>query len=206
MTMRRTVDVLVSLVALIVFAPLLVAIAIVVRVCLGPEVLFRQVRPGLHGEPFMIWKFRTMRDDRAPDGSQLPDSLRMTRVGQFLRSSSLDELPELVNVLLGDMSLIGPRPLTMAYLPLYTPEQARRHDVRPGITGLAQVNGRNAISWEEKFALDLHYVDNQSVRLDVQILWRTLVKVVSRDGISAEGFSTAPSFTGTPSDGTEVRV
>jgi lipopolysaccharide/colanic/teichoic acid biosynthesis glycosyltransferase len=204
--MRRTVDVLVSLVALIVFAPLLAAIAIVVRVCLGPGVLFRQVRPGLHGEPFTIWKFRTMRDERAADGSQLPDSMRMTRVGQFLRSSSLDELPELVNVLRGDMSLIGPRPLMMAYLPLYTPEQARRHEVRPGITGLAQVSGRNAISWEEKFALDVHYVDHQSLALDLQILWRTLVKVVSRDGISAEGFSTAPAFTGTPRDGAGIRV
>ena len=204
--MRRTVDVVVSLVALIVFAPLFVATAIVVRVCLGRGVLFRQVRPGLHGEPFTILKFRTMRDDRGPDGELLPDSLRLTRVGHFLRSSSLDELPELINVLRGDMSLVGPRPLKMAYLPLYSAEQARRQNVKPGITGLAQVSGRNAISWKEKFALDVQYVENQSLALDMQILWRTLVKVLSRDGISAEGFSTAPDFTGTPSDEAEVSV
>ena len=206
MTLRRLVDILVSLVALIVFAPLLVAIAVVVRVCLGPRVIFRQIRPGLHGEPFTILKFRTMRDHRGADGMPLPDSLRMTRVGQFLRSSSLDELPELINVLRGDMSLIGPRPLMMAYLPLYTTEQARRHEVRPGITGLAQVSGRNAISWEDKFALDVYYVDHQGLVLDLQIIWRTFIKVVSRDGISAEGFSTAPAFTGTSSDGAGIRV
>jgi sugar transferase EpsL len=206
MTLRRLVDIVVSLVALIVFAPLLVAIAVVVRFCLGPRVIFRQIRPGLHGEPFTILKFRTMRDDRGADGAPLPDSLRMTRVGQFLRSSSLDELPELINVLRGDMSLIGPRPLIMAYLPLFSAEQARRHEVRPGITGLAQVSGRNAISWEDKFALDVYYVDHQAVVLDLQIIWRTFIKVVSRHGISADGFSTAPAFTGSSSDEVGVRV
>jgi lipopolysaccharide/colanic/teichoic acid biosynthesis glycosyltransferase len=162
-------------------------------------VLFRQVRPGLQGRPFTMVKFRTMTDDRGPDGALLPDARRLTPFGRFLRASSLDELPELWNVLKGDMSLVGPRPLLMEYLPLYTPEQARRHEVRPGITGWAQVNGRNAISWANKFALDVWYVDHRSLWLDLQILWRTVRKVLVRDGISAEGEATMPKFTGSKS-------
>jgi lipopolysaccharide/colanic/teichoic acid biosynthesis glycosyltransferase len=161
--------------------------------------LFRQVRPGLQGRPFTMVKFRTMTVERGPDGALLPDAQRLTPFGRFLRASSLDELPELWNVLKGDMSLVGPRPLLMEYLPLYTPEQARRHEVRPGITGWAQVNGRNAISWVDKFALDVWYVDHRSLWLDVQILWRTVRKVLVRDGISAAGEATMPKFTGSKS-------
>jgi lipopolysaccharide/colanic/teichoic acid biosynthesis glycosyltransferase len=170
-----------------------------IRRKLGCPVLFRQLRPGFHGQPFEIIKFRTMTNERGPDGALLPDALRLTPFGRFLRASSLDELPELWNVLRGDMSLVGPRPLLMEYLPLYTPDQARRHVVRPGITGWAQVNGRNAISWEEKFALDVWYVDNRSMWMDVQILWRTVRKVLVRDGISAAGEVTMPKFTGSKS-------
>jgi lipopolysaccharide/colanic/teichoic acid biosynthesis glycosyltransferase len=194
--MRRLVDLTVASVALVVLSPLLLAIAVSVRAVLGSPIFFRQQRPGLRGEPFTIVKFRTMRDERNPDGTLRPDEARMTRFGQLLRRSSLDELPELWNVIRGDMSLVGPRPLMMEYLPLYSAEQARRHNVRPGITGLAQVTGRNAISWEEKFALDVQYVDEQSFLLDARILWRTVVGVLRRDGISAEGFATAPAFTG----------
>jgi lipopolysaccharide/colanic/teichoic acid biosynthesis glycosyltransferase len=167
-----------------------------VRRKLGSPVFFRQIRPGLHGRPFQMVKLRTMTDACAPDGQLLPDVERLTAFGRFLRASSLDELPELWNVLKGDMSLVGPRPLLMDYLPLYSPEQLRRHDVRPGITGWAQINGRNALSWEEKFKLDVWYVDSRSMWLDIKILWLTVRKVLVRDGISAAGEATMPRFTG----------
>ena len=166
------------------------------RVKLGSPVLFRQQRPGLHGQPFMMLKFRTMIDAVDRDGQQLPDAERLTPFGRWLRASSLDELPELLNILRGDMSLVGPRPLLMRYLPLYSPEQARRHDVRPGLTGWAQINGRNALSWEEKFALDQWYVEHRSFLLDLRILWLTALKVVKREGISSAGEATMPPFTG----------
>jgi lipopolysaccharide/colanic/teichoic acid biosynthesis glycosyltransferase len=177
--------------------PLLVLAWLVLRK-LGSPVFFRQVRPGMHGKPFEMLKFRTMTSERSPDGKMHSDSVRLTPFGRFLRATSLDELPELWNVLKGDMSLVGPRPLLMEYLPLYTPEQARRHEVRPGITGYAQVNGRNAISWEDKFALDVWYVDHFSLWLDIKILWLTVKKVLVRDGISAAGEATMPRFTGSP--------
>lgn len=194
--MKRLFDVVVALVSLVLLAPLLVAIAALVRVWLGSPVLFRQVRPGRHGVPFAILKFRTMTDGRAADGSLLPDAERLTPFGRFLRASSLDELPELINILRGEMSFVGPRPLLMDYLPLYSPEQARRHEVRPGITGWAQINGRNAISWEQKFAYDVEYVDRQSMLFDLRILMLTALKVVRREGISADGEATMPRFTG----------
>jgi lipopolysaccharide/colanic/teichoic acid biosynthesis glycosyltransferase len=167
-----------------------------VRLRLGAPVFFRQQRPGLHGRPFTILKFRTMRDAVDAGGSPLPDAERLTRLGKFLRSTSLDELPELLNVLGGDMSLVGPRPLLMQYLERYTPEQARRHEVRPGITGWAQVNGRNAITWERKFELDVWYVDHRSFLLDLRILARTLAGVVRREGITQPGSATAEEFRG----------
>ncbi len=194
---RRTFDVLVGGAALLLLSPVLLGTAIATLVFLGPPVLFASVRPGLRARPFRLYKFRTMTDDRDASGNPLPDSSRLTRLGRFLRSTSLDELPELWNVLRGDMSLVGPRPLLMEYLPLYTPEQARRHEVRPGITGWAQVNGRNALTWEEKFALDVWYVDHRSFRLDVTILARTVVQVLGRRGISADGHATMPPFSGT---------
>jgi lipopolysaccharide/colanic/teichoic acid biosynthesis glycosyltransferase len=163
---------------------------------MGSPVLFRQTRPGRHGKPFTMIKLRTMRDATDDKGTPLADAERLTQLGRFLRSSSLDELPELWNVLKGEMSLVGPRPLLMDYLPLYSPEQGRRHDVRPGVTGWAQINGRNAINWEQKFALDVWYVDNQSLLLDLRILWLTIRKVIKRDGISATGEATMPRFTG----------
>jgi len=163
---------------------------------LGSPVFFRQVRPGLRGQPFEMVKFRTMTDERGPDGQLLDNAARLTPFGRWLRATSLDELPELWNVLKGDMSLVGPRPLLMEYLPLYSPEQARRHEVRPGVTGWAQVNGRNAIAWEEKFKLDVWYVDHHSLWLDIKILWLTVKKVLLRDGISAQGEATMPKFTG----------
>lgn len=194
--MKRLLDLAVALGALIVAAPLILILAALVRYNLGSPVLFRQTRPGRHGRPFVLVKFRTMRDADGADGKPLDDSERLTRFGRFLRASSLDELPGLWNVVTGDMSLVGPRPLLMEYLPLYSPEQARRHEVRPGVTGLAQVNGRNAISWDEKFALDCWYVDHRSFWLDLKIIARTLVKVLHRDGISAVGEATMPRFTG----------
>jgi len=197
--MKRLFDFSVALFALLVLALPLLVLAWLIRRKLGSPVLFKQLRPGLQGRPFTMVKFRTMTDERGPDGVLLPDSQRLTPFGRFLRASSLDELPELWNVLKGDMSLVGPRPLLMEYLPLYTPEQARRHAVRPGITGWAQVNGRNAISWADKFALDVWYVDHRSLWLDVQILWRTVRKVLVRDGISAAGEATMPKFTGSKS-------
>jgi lipopolysaccharide/colanic/teichoic acid biosynthesis glycosyltransferase len=196
---KRLSDLLVSAMSLLLLAVPLVLLAWQVRRKLGSPVLFTQVRPGLHGKPFRMVKFRTMTDERGPDGALLPDAQRLTPFGRFLRASSLDELPELWNVLRGEMSLVGPRPLLMEYLPLYTPEQARRHAVRPGITGWAQVNGRNAISWTDKFALDVWYVDHRSLWLDVQILWRTVRKVLVRDGISAAGEATMSKFTGSKS-------
>ncbi len=171
-------------------------LVILVRVKVGRPVFFTQIRPGIHGKPFLMVKLRTMTDAFDPEGALLPDAQRLTSFGLWLRSTSLDELPELWNVLKGDMSLVGPRPLLMEYLPLYTPEQARRHDVRPGITGWAQVNGRNAISWEDKFRLDIWYADNHNLWLDVKILWLTVKKVLVRDGISAAGEATMPRFTG----------
>ncbi len=194
--MKRLFDLLVAALALLLLAfPLLVLIWFICRK-LGSPVLFRQIRPGFQGRPFTMVKFRTMTNERGADGALLPDAQRLTPFGCFLRASSLDELPELWNVLRGDMSLVGPRPLLMEYLPLYTAEEARRHEVRPGVTGWAQVNGRNAISWEDKFALDVWYVDNRSMWLDVRILWLTVRKVLVRDGISAPGDATMPKFEG----------
>lgn len=195
--MKRGFDIVVSLLALCFFAPLLLIITLIIRLVLGAPVFFTQVRPGLHGQPFTMFKFRTMRDVKNAAGQPLPDAQRLPAWGRFLRSTSLDELPELWNVLKGDMSLVGPRPLLMEYLPLYSKEQARRHEVRPGITGWAQVNGRNALSWEEKFNLDLWYVDNQSMALDLKILWLTIKAVLGREGINAAGEATMPKFTGT---------
>lgn len=193
---KRILDFLVAALALWLFLPVLAVVAWEIRRKLGSPVLFRQVRPGLDGKPFEMIKFRTMRDAVDAQGNSLPDSERMTPFGSFLRASSLDELPELWSVLKGDMSLVGPRPLLMEYLPLYSPEQYRRHEVRPGVTGWAQINGRNALSWEEKFKLDVWYVDNRSLWLDLRIIFLTVKKVVVRDGISAEGEATMPKFTG----------
>jgi lipopolysaccharide/colanic/teichoic acid biosynthesis glycosyltransferase len=193
---KRLFDLIVSVLLLGLLWPVLLLVAALVRWQLGSPVFFRQIRPGLGAQPFEMLKFRTMRDAIGSDGQPLPDQQRLTSFGYFLRTSSLDELPELWNVLKGDMSLVGPRPLLMEYLPLYSSEQARRHEVRPGITGWAQVNGRNAIRWDEKFTLDVWYVDNRSLWLDIKILWRTVKKVLVRDGISAEGEATMPKFTG----------
>ena len=194
--LKRLFDMVAAALALLLLAPALALIAWQVRCKLGSPVLFRQVRPGLHGQSFEMVKFRTMTDERGADGVLVPDAQRLTPFGRFLRASSLDELPELWNVLRGEMSLVGPRPLLMEYLPLYTPEQARRHEASPGITGWAQVNGRNAISWDDKFALDVWYVDHRNLWLDVKILWRTVRKVLVRDGISAPGVATMPKFEG----------
>ncbi|WP_325049940.1 sugar transferase [Deinococcus radiophilus] len=190
------IDVVVSAVGLVIFAPLLTVVAALVRKQLGSPVLFRQQRPGLRGRPFYLYKFRTMTDARGPDGQLLSDAERLPTFGRLLRATSLDELPSLLNVLKGDMSLVGPRPLLLDYLPLYSPRQARRHEVRPGITGWAQVNGRNAISWAQKFEYDVWYVDHQNLALDFRILLLTLKKVVHREGISAQGEVTMPKFTG----------
>ena len=194
--MKRLFDLLVATLALYLLALPLLALVWLIDRKLGSPVLFTQVRPGLHGKPFLMVKFRTMTDERDAAGALLPDAQRLTPFGRFLRSTSLDELPELWNVMRGEMSLVGPRPLLMEYLPLYSPEQARRHEVRPGITGWAQVNGRNAISWVDKFALDVWYVDHRSLWLDVRILWLTVRKVLVRDGISAAGEATMPRFEG----------
>ena len=191
---KRAIDFTAALLGLFVLSPLLGILALLVRRQMGSPVLFRQQRPGLHGQPFMMNKFRTMTDARDADGNLLPDEDRLTGLGKFLRATSLDELPELLNVLKGEMSLIGPRPLLMRYLDRYTPEQARRHEVRPGITGWAQINGRNALSWEEKFALDVWYVDHCNLLLDVRILLLTVWKVIRREGISQEGQATMYEF------------
>lgn len=196
--LKRLIDITASSAALAVFSPVLAVTAYKVKKNLGSPVLFKQTRPGLDGKPFEMIKFRTMKDATDKDGNLLPDSERLTPFGQKLRSTSIDELPELWNVLKGDMSLVGPRPLLMEYLPLYNSEQARRHNVRPGVTGYAQVNGRNAISWEQKFALDTWYVDNQSLWLDFKILAKTVKQVLIKDGISAEGEATMSKFTGSP--------
>lgn len=193
---KRLFDIIASTIGLLLLAPVIAVVAFQIRRKLGSPVLFRQVRPGKDGQPFEMIKFRTMRDAIDQDGNPLPDSERMTPFGAFLRATSLDELPELWNVLKGDMSLVGPRPLLMEYLPLYSKEQYRRHEVRPGVTGWAQVNGRNAISWEDKFKLDVWYVDNRSLWLDLKIIYLTVKKVLVRDGISAEGEATMSKFTG----------
>lgn len=194
--LKRSFDLLVALLLLVLTMPILALVAVLVRVYLGKPIFFSQVRPGLGGCPFILRKFRTMTDAKDGEGRLLSDDVRLTRFGLFLRRTSLDELPQLFNVLRGDISLVGPRPLLMEYLPLYNSEQARRHEVKPGITGWAQINGRNAISWEEKFMLDVWYVDNRSFWLDMKILWRTIGKVVKRDGISQEGEVTMTRFTG----------
>lgn len=194
--MKRSFDLLVSLSLLVVLAPVILGLALLVAIKLGRPVLFRQQRPGLKARPFELIKFRTMTDARGPDGELLPDAERLTRFGCMLRSSSLDELPGLINVVKGEMSLVGPRPLLMQYLPLYNEFQVRRHEVRPGITGWAQVNGRNALTWDEKFAHDVWYVDNRSFRLDMKILLLTALKVFRQEGISAPGEATYSLFRG----------
>jgi len=195
---KRVFDFAAAALALIVLAPVMGVIAGLIRLRLGKPVLFRQQRPGLHGRPFEMIKFRTMREAHDRQGRPLPDAERLTSLGRLLRATSLDELPELWNVLRGEMSLVGPRPLLMEYLPLYTPEQMKRHDVRPGITGWAQIHGRNAISWDEKFRLDVWYVAHQSLALDLRIIVMTIRRVLARDGISADGEATMPRFTGKP--------
>jgi lipopolysaccharide/colanic/teichoic acid biosynthesis glycosyltransferase len=198
--MKRVFDLVVAAAAVVLLAPLMLGIALAVRLCLGRPVFFVQERPGHGGAPFRMIKFRTMRDAVDAAGRLLPDGERLTRLGNFLRSTSLDELPELWNVLRGDMSLVGPRPLLMEYLPRYSAEQARRHEVKPGITGWAQVNGRNALSWEQKFALDVWYVDHACLRLDLKIIALTFWKIIRRDGISQEGYATMPVFMGSEAE------
>ena len=200
--LKRAFDIAASTSAFVVLSPVLAITAYKVKKELGSPVLFRQTRPGLHGKPFEMIKFRTMKDATDKEGNALPDSERLTEFGKKLRASSLDELPELWNVLKGDMSLVGPRPLLMEYLPLYSVEQAKRHNVRPGVTGYAQVNGRNSLSWEDKFKLDTWYVEHQSLWLDMKILLKTVKKVIIKDGISAEGEATMTKFTGTKFTGT----
>jgi lipopolysaccharide/colanic/teichoic acid biosynthesis glycosyltransferase len=194
--LKRQLDILVAVCALLLLGPLMLALACLICYIDGKPVLFRQERPGRDGRPFTMLKFRTMSDARTPDGRLLPDGERLTRLGRLLRSTSLDELPEFWNVLRGEMSLVGPRPLLTSYLTRYTPEQARRHEVLPGITGWAQIHGRNAISWERRFQLDVWYVDHWSLGLDLVILWRTLAKVIRREGIHAPGHATVPEFQG----------
>jgi sugar transferase EpsL len=200
---KRALDIAVAAPALVVLSPVLAATAFGVRIAMGNPVVFRQRRPGLDGEPFEVIKFRTMRDARASDGRLLPDDERLTRFGAFLRATSIDELPQLWNVLKGELSLVGPRPLLMEYLPRYSPEQARRHAVKPGITGWAQVNGRNAISWEQKFAFDVWYVDHWSVWLDLKIMGLTVRKVLKRSDIAQQGHATMPEFVGAGQGSTE---
>ena len=194
---KRLFDIIVSLIASVVFLPVFILLVLLIYTLIGRPIVFKQMRPGLGGNVFYIYKFRTMSNAKNSRGELLSDAERMTRFGQFLRSTSLDELPSLLNVLKGEMSLVGPRPLLVEYLPLYNAVQARRHEVRPGVTGWAQVNGRNAISWEDKFALDVWYVDNQSFCLDIKIILMTIKKVFIRSGINAEGEATMPKFTGT---------
>lgn len=196
--LKRVCDVVIASTALLLLSPLYVYVAYKVRKNLGSPVLFRQVRPGLHGKPFEMIKFRSMKDAVDENGNPLPDSERLTPFGKMLRATSLDEMPELWNVIKGEMSIVGPRPLLMEYLPLYNVKQAKRHNVRPGMTGHAQVNGRNTISWEEKFKLDIWYVENQSLWLDLKIMLKTVQKVIAKDDISAEGEATMTKFTGSP--------
>ena len=198
--LKRLLNIIIASIALILLSPLYAFVAYKVKKNLGSPVLFRQVRPGLHGKPFEMIKFRTMKDAVDEQGNPLPDNERLTPFGKMLRSTSLDEMPELWNVIKGDMSIVGPRPLLMEYLPLYSPEQAKRHDVRPGMTGHAQVNGRNAISWEEKFKLDTWYVENQSVWLDFKIMLKTVKKVLAKDDINEAGEATMSKFTGSEKD------
>ena len=200
---KRIFDLTLTIPALLILSPILICVSLMVVFSHGFPILFRQKRPGLHGEIFTIYKFRTMRNQRDSQGNPLPDSKRITPLGQFLRSTSLDELPELINVLKGEMSLVGPRPLLVEYLPRYTTEQARRHDVLPGITGWAQVHGRNAVTWEEKFRLDVWYVDHWSLWLDIKIIVMTIIKVLRREGISQPGQATAEIFKGSPIDKNE---
>ena len=196
MTSKRCFDFAVALVVLVLLGPLMIGVAILVLLFIGRPIFFKQERPGYKCRPFKILKFRTMSDGRAQDGQPLPDSERLSRIGRILRATSLDELPELWNVLVGDMSLVGPRPLLMEYVSLYSSEQARRHDVRPGVSGWAQVNGRNSLSWEDRFELDVWYVENRSFCLDIKILFMTILRVLRRDGIHADGEATMPRFTG----------
>ena len=196
MRLKRSFDVVVATVALVLLSPVLGVVALLVLFDLGPPILFRQQRPGLHGAPFTMLKFRTMRDERDEQGRQVPDSQRVTRLGRFLRRMSLDELPELLNVIRGDMSLVGPRPLFMRYLDRYSPEQMRRHEVKPGMTGWTQLNGRNALTWEEKFAFDIWYVDNRSLILDTKILIRTFWKVLTGEGVTPRTSADVPEFWG----------
>lgn len=193
---KRLVDITGALSGLILLAPVIFIIGILIRLSMGSPVIFSQVRPGLYGKPFKMYKFRTMTDARDERGYLLPDEQRLTALGNFLRSTSLDELPELWNVFKGEMSLVGPRPLLMEYLDLYTTEQARRHEIKPGITGWAQINGRNSLTWEEKFKMDVWYVDHWNILLDIKIIFMTFLKVVKRDGISAQGHATMPIFRG----------
>lgn len=195
--LKRIFDLTVSVFGLIIASPILLITALIIRIKLGSPVIFTQKRPGLHGKPFYVYKFRTMTDERDENGELLPDHIRLTRTGKIIRKLSLDELPQLFNVIKGDLSLVGPRPLLMEYLPLYNPEQARRHDVTPGITGWAQINGRNALSWEDKFKLDVWYVDNQSFWLDIKIIFLTVFKVFRSEGISQSGHVTMEKFKGT---------
>lgn len=194
---KKFLDLALSIFGLIIVSPLVVLLALIISVEMGRPVLFIQKRPGLNGKPFVLYKFRTMKNAWNRSGSPLLDKERLTRIGSFIRSTSLDELPELFNVLIGNMSIVGPRPLLMQYLDRYTPEQTRRHEVKPGITGWAQVNGRNAINWEEKFKLDVWYVDHQSILVDLRIIWMTVLKVLKREGISHEGQATMQEFMGT---------
>lgn len=194
--MKRIFDLLISLFLLLCLSSVIVVVAVLVRLKLGSPIIFKQQRPGLHGKPFYLYKFRTMTDERDNQGKSLPDQVRLTTFGKFLRKCSLDELPQLINVVKGDISLVGPRPLLMEYLPLYSSEQAKRHDVKPGITGWAQVNGRNAITWEEKFKLDVWYVNNQSFLIDMKILFLTLIKVFKSEGVNQDGHVTMERFTG----------
>ena len=195
--LKRTFDLLASVLILAIVSPLMLLIAVATRATIGSPILFRQMRPGLRGVPFQLMKFRTMRDFAEPNGRHAPDSERITPLGRFLRASSLDELPEFWNVVRGDMSLVGPRPLLMEYLALYTPRQARRHEVRPGITGLAQISGRDTVSWEDKFELDVWYVDHHNFWLDLRILMKTVIRVVRREGIFQQGRATVERFQGT---------
>jgi sugar transferase EpsL len=194
MKMKRFFDLIISIPAYFFLAPLIYWIAFLIWLVMGKGVFFKQIRPGFQGRPFTIYKFRTMREVFDKNGNHLPDAERMTRLGKFLRSASLDELPEILNVIKGDMSIVGPRPLLMQYLDRYTPEQFRRHEVKPGITGWAQINGRNAISWEEKFKLDVWYVDNHSVSLDLKIVASTIRKILTREGINQPGAATMEEF------------
>lgn len=198
--MKRITDIFFVSMAVLLLSPVFLFLALLIRWKLGVPILFRQRRPGLNGVPFVMMKFRTMTDQRDANGKLLPDEHRLTPFGGFLRSTSLDELPELFNVLKGDMSLVGPRPLLMEYLPLYTPEQARRHEVRPGITGWAQINGRNNVNWQEKFDLDVWYVDHASLWLDLKILFLTIWKVIKRSGVSKDGHATTDYFRGNNND------